>query len=38
VRAVLDEAKKNRIMPRQAAVALAKARVERAMTFQRWHS
>jgi glutamate dehydrogenase (NAD(P)+) len=37
VRAVLDDAKKNRIMPREAAVALAKARVERAMTFQRWH-
>ena len=38
VRAVLDEARNNRIMPREAAVALARARVERAMTFQRWHS
>ena len=36
-RAVLDQAKRKRIMPRQAAVELAKTRVERAMTFQRWH-
>jgi glutamate dehydrogenase (NAD(P)+) len=36
-RAVLDEAKKMRVKPREAAVALAKARVERAMAFQRWH-
>jgi glutamate dehydrogenase (NAD(P)+) len=35
--AVLAEAKRKRILPREAAVALAKARVERAMTFQRWH-
>jgi glutamate dehydrogenase (NAD(P)+) len=37
-RTVLAQARKQRIMPREAAVALAKMRVERAMTFQRWHA
>jgi glutamate dehydrogenase (NAD(P)+) len=36
-RAVLEEAKKKKVMPRQAAVALARQRVERAMSFRRWH-
>jgi glutamate dehydrogenase/leucine dehydrogenase len=38
MRSVLDEAAKKRIMPREAAVALANARVKRAMGFQRWHT
>ena len=38
VRVVLDQATKKHIVPREAAVALAKARVKRAMAFQRWHS
>jgi glutamate dehydrogenase (NAD(P)+) len=37
VHAVLAEATKKHIMPREAAVALAKARVKRAMSFERWH-
>jgi glutamate dehydrogenase/leucine dehydrogenase len=38
VQVVLEQAKKKQIMPREAAVALAKERVKRAMAFQRWHS
>lgn len=36
-RAVLENAKAKRILPRDAAVALAKARIRRAMDLRRWH-
>jgi glutamate dehydrogenase (NAD(P)+) len=36
-RAVLEEAKRSRTSPRQAAVALARARIERAMSYRRGH-
>jgi glutamate dehydrogenase (NAD(P)+) len=38
VRSVLAEAAKRHIMPREAALALARARVERAMALRRWHT
>jgi glutamate dehydrogenase (NAD(P)+) len=38
VRSVLAEAAERHIMPREAALALAKARVKRAMSFRRWHN
>ena len=38
VRAVLGEARQKGIMPREAALTLARSRVERAMTYQRWHA
>lgn len=37
VHSVLAEATNKHIMPREAAVGLAKARVRRAMSFKRWH-
>lgn len=37
VHSVLYQAKKKHIMPRQAAMALAKVRVKQAMSFERWH-
>jgi glutamate dehydrogenase/leucine dehydrogenase len=36
-RAVLASARKKGILPREAAVDLARSRVQRAMTFRRWH-
>jgi glutamate dehydrogenase (NAD(P)+) len=33
---VLEEARKNQILPRQAALNLAKRRIEKAMTYRRW--
>jgi glutamate dehydrogenase (NAD(P)+) len=35
-RAVLEEARRRKVLPRQAAVALAEARVRRAMALTRW--
>jgi len=37
MRVVLDRAAKTGMLPRDAAVAIARARVERAMATRRWH-